>query len=102
MFDIRLWAMAASVYQVARNLFAWARDNAKRTAQIQQAFDDSVSGGALTKGGLDSITSATKNGVTMSKMVGLNENDRQTALRLAVEWLSLGYAPGTGRSLGRF
>ncbi len=94
--------MAASVYQVARNLFAWAKDNAKRTAQIQSAFDDAVAGGALTKGGLDSITSATKNSVTMSKMVGMNENDRQTALRLAVQWLAAGYAPATSRSLGRF
>ena len=53
--------MAASVYSVARNLYAYACGNAARIAEIQTAFDASMSGGALTKGGLDAVTSATKN-----------------------------------------
>ena len=94
--------MADSPYEVAKNLFIWAQDNAKRTAQIQQAYDDGVPLGALTRGGLDSINSGTKNGVTMSKIIGLSENNRHTALRLALKFLKLGYYPSSNRSLGRF
>jgi hypothetical protein len=56
----------------------------------------------LTKGGLDSITSATKNSVTMQKMIGLNESDRQNALRWALDYLQNGFVPAQSRSLGRF
>lgn len=47
--------------------------------------------GSLGKGGLDSVTSASKNGVSMQKTVGLTEPQRQDALRLALQWLDLGY-----------
>jgi cell division FtsZ-interacting protein ZapD len=94
--------MADSPYAVAKNLFVWAKDNAKRTAQIQQAYDEGVPLGALTRGGLDSITNGTKNGVSMSKIAQLSENDRHTALRLALDWLKLGFYPSSSRSMGRF
>jgi hypothetical protein len=95
--------MAASdVYKIARNLFTYAHGNSKRIAQIRAAFDEAVAGGALSKGGLDVVTSATKNGVSVQKMVGLDEGSRQTALRIALQWLDAGYAPPTGRSLARF
>lgn len=94
--------MAANANTVARNLYEWAKGNPKRIAQLRTAFDESVSGGALTKGGLDSITSATKNGVTMQKMVGLTEDQRQTALRWAIGWLEKGLVPAGSRSFGRF
>jgi hypothetical protein len=94
--------MASDVYKVARNLFTWAYGNSKRINQIKAAFDDAVSGGALTKGGLDNVTSANKNGVSMSKTIGLDEASRQTSLRIALQWLDAGYAPPTGRTLARF
>jgi len=94
--------MAASVYSVARNLYAYACGNAARIAEIQTAFDASMSGGALTKGGLDAVTSATKNSVTMQKMVGMSETDRQTAMRYAITWLQAGIAPSGSRSIASF
>lgn len=93
--------MAANVREVARNLFAYACGNPQRIAGIKSAFD-SCMGGALSKGGMDSIQSATKNGVTMSKLVGLNEIERQTALRMAMEYLNAGFVPVSSKSLGRF
>jgi hypothetical protein len=51
---------------------------------------------------MDSITQATKNGVTMQKLVGLNEVERQTALRMAMEYLGIGFVPSSSRSFGRF
>jgi hypothetical protein len=93
--------MAANVREVARNLFHYANGNPQRIAGIQSAFDAAM-GGALSKGGMDSITQATKNGVTMSKLVGLNEVERQTALRMAMEYLGNGFVPASSRSLGRF
>ena len=93
--------MAANVREVARNLFHYANGNPPRIAGIKSAFDAAM-GGALSKGGMDSITSATKNGVTMAKLVGLNEVERQTALRMAMEYLNIGFVPASSRSLGRF
>lgn len=101
-FDILRPVMAASVHTVARNLYYWAKGNPARMADIQTAFDSAVSGGALSKGGMDSVTSATKNGVTMQKMVGLHEGDRQTALRLALQYLEAGILPSSSRAFGRF
>ena len=93
--------MAANVREVARNLFHYANGNPQRIVGIKSAFDAAM-GGALSKGGMDSITSATKNGVTMAKLVGLNEVERQTALRMAMEYLNIGFVPASSRSLGRF
>ena len=93
--------MAANVREVARNLFHYANGNPQRIAGIKSAFDAAM-GGALNKGGMDSITQATKNGVTMQKLVGLNEVERQTALRMAMEYLNIGFVPASSRSLGRF
>jgi len=93
--------MAANVREVAKNLFQYANGNPQRIAGIKTAFDAAMNG-ALSKGGMDSITQATKNGVTMQKMIGLNEGERQTALRMAMEYLSIGFVPSSSRSLGRF
>lgn len=93
--------MASNPTEVARNLFHYAKGNASRIASIQSAFDSAMTG-ALTKGGMDSLTGAMKNGVNMTKLVGLNEQDRQTALRMATEWLRVGFLPVQSRSFGRF
>jgi hypothetical protein len=94
--------MASSAYEVAKNLFHYAKGNAKRAQEIKKAFDSAMAGGALTRGGLDSITSGTKNGVTMKRLVQLAENDRLTALRIASQWIEAGFIPSQSRSLGRF
>jgi hypothetical protein len=84
----------ASVYQVARNLFEYANGNTERTAAIALAFDQAASGLTI-KGETDEITSAAKNAVSMTKRVGLAENDRITALRYAKNWLAAGMAPSS-------
>jgi len=93
--------MAANPRDVARNLFLYARGDAKRVGDIRNAFELAMTG-ALTKGGMDSLTNATKNNVSMSKLVGLNESDRQTALRLAIEWIDAGFVPSQSRGFARF
>ena len=93
--------MASNPREVARNLFHYAKGNAARVAALQSAFDSAMTG-ALTKGGMDNLTSAMKNGVQMNKLVGLNEQDRQTALRMAIDWLAAGCMPCQSRSFGRF
>lgn len=93
--------MAASVYSVARNLYEWAAGNDARVAEIRSAFDDAISAGPLKRGGLDAISSATKNGVSMQKLVGLNEDQRITALRICLSWLVDGL-PMQGRARAVF
>jgi selenophosphate synthetase-related protein len=93
--------MPSNAIDVAKNLFHYAKGNPKRIADIQSAFDSSVSG-ALTKGGMDLITSAAKNNVSMQKLVGMNEVDRQNALRWALQYLMNGFVPSQTRSIARF
>jgi hypothetical protein len=93
--------MAANTREVARNLFRYANGNPARIREIRAAFDSAMTG-ALTKGGMDNITNATKNGVGMTKMVNLNEEERQSALAMALDWLDAGFVPCASRSYGRF
>lgn len=93
--------MPSNAKEVARNLFFYAKGNPQRIASIQAAFDASVAG-ALTKGGMDVISSASKNNVSMTKLVGMNETDRQNALRWALQYLMAGFVPSQSRSAGRF
>jgi hypothetical protein len=82
--------MAAShIRATALNLYHWAKGNQDRIDQIRVSFDAAMSG-PLAAGGMDSVTSATKNGVSMQKLVGLSETDRVTALRMAIDWLESG------------
>lgn len=93
--------MAANPREVARNLFRYANGNPSRIREIRKAFDEAMAG-ALTKGGMDNITNATKNGVGMTKFVGLNEEQRQAALGMAIDWLDAGFVPSSSRSFARF
>lgn len=93
--------MPSSAKDIAKNLFYYAKGNPQRIASIQAAFDESVAG-ALSKGGLDMISSAAKNNVSMSKLVGMPEVDRQNALRWALSYLAAGFVPSSSRSFGRF
>lgn len=93
--------MAATVTDVAKNLYHYARGNPQRILAIRNAFDSAMTG-TLTKGGMDMITNASKNGVSMTKLAGMDEGQRQTALRYAVMWLDAGFIPSQSRALGRF
>lgn len=57
---------------------------------------------SITPGGLDSVTQATKNAVSMGKQIGLSVLDTMAAMRIALEWIELGYVPMQSRTLGRF
>lgn len=57
---------------------------------------------SIAPGGLDSVTQATKNAVSMGKQVGLSVLDTMAAMRIALEWIDLGYIPMQSRTLGRF
>lgn len=92
--------MAASAFQAAQDLYDYAVGNSGRIATIKAAFESAVSAGILTKGGTDNVTSATKNGVTYQKTVGLTESQRITALRIAVAGLENNTRPSTA-SYGR-
>lgn len=57
---------------------------------------------SMEPGGLATVTSATKNGVSMGKTMGLGIPETLTAMGRALEWIDLGYVPCQSRSLGRF
>ena len=57
---------------------------------------------SIAPGGLDSVTQATKNAVSMGKTVGLSVLDTMAAMRIALDWVELGYVPMQSRTLGRF
>ena len=57
---------------------------------------------SMASGGLNAVTSATKNGVSMGKAVGLSIPDTMEAMRQALDWIELGYVPGRSRSIARF
>jgi hypothetical protein len=93
--------MAANPTREAGKLYRWACGNPKRIAAIREAFDAAMEGGALTKGGTDSVTSASKNGVSYQKVIGLSEVQRTDALDLALTYLQAGFPPSS-RTIGRF
>ncbi len=57
---------------------------------------------SISEGGLDKVTSATKNGVSMGKQVGLSVPDTMDAMSKAISFIDLGIVPCTTRTLGRF
>ena len=85
----------ASAQSVATDIYHWACGDSSRIGQVRAAYDTAVSAGVLVKGGMDSVQSATKNGVTMQKMIGLGEGERITALRIAITHLEAGYPPSS-------
>ncbi len=57
---------------------------------------------SISEGGLDKVTSATKNGVSMGKQVGLSVPETMDAMSKAISFIDLGIVPYTTRTLGRF
>jgi hypothetical protein len=57
---------------------------------------------SIAPGGLDNVTNATKNGVSMAKQNGLTVPEAMEAMGRALEFISLGYIPAQSKALGRF
>lgn len=93
--------MAANAFQAAQDLYDYACGNVGRIAEVKAAYSSAVSAGLLTKGGTDNVTSATKNGVSYQKTVGLPEAHRITALRIAITGLENNTRPST-RTFARY
>ena len=93
--------MDSRISQVARE---WAKAglyDAQIAAKLDTNYRALVSQ-SLDPGGLATVTSATKNGVSMGKAMGLSVPETLTAMGRAIEWINLGYIPCQSRSLGRF
>jgi hypothetical protein len=93
--------MAASVQQVARQWAKHGLGNAKFSASLAQQYN-ALMAQSITPGGLDRVTTATKNGVSMAKSVGLSVPDAMTAMGMAIDWIEAGVVPSQSRSIGRF
>jgi hypothetical protein len=91
-----------SALAAAREIYHAAKDDAAFQAQILAEYKRAVIAGVLTKGGMDMIVNASKNGSTMTMIRELGEMDRIKSLRFALQWIDQGCAPSSGRSLGRF
>ena len=57
---------------------------------------------SISEGGLDKVTTATKNGVSMGKQVGLSVPETMEAMSKAITYIDLGIVPYNKRTLGRF
>jgi hypothetical protein len=57
---------------------------------------------SMEPGGTATVTSATKNGVSMGKAVGLSIPETMTAMQQALDWIDLGFVPCRSRSIARF
>jgi hypothetical protein len=91
----------AGVYDVAKE---WAKAGLRDStfaAKLQTRYS-ALLDQSITDGGLDKVTSATKNGVSMAKQVGLSVPDAMEAMGIALDWIACGRIPITSRSLGRF
>jgi hypothetical protein len=93
--------MTNTVYDQAKT---WAEEgmfNANYAAKIR-SFRNTLLDASLTKGGLDSVRAATKNGISMSKDTPLSVPDTLKALRVAIRWIDAGIIPCQSRAFGRF
>ena len=93
--------MAANAFQAAQDIYDYACGDVGRIAEVQLAYSTAVSAGLLTKGGTADVTSASKNGVSYQKTVGLPEAQRISAMRIALACLSAKTRPST-RTHARF
>ena len=73
-----------------------------RSAGLIRARYDALFAQSLTAGGLDTVTQATKNSVSMGKAIGLSVIETLEALGMAKDWIDAGSIPCQSRSLGRF
>lgn len=57
---------------------------------------------SISDGGLNRVTAATKNAVSMAMDAPLSVPDIMQAMSYALEWIKAGRIPVTSRALGRF
>ena len=57
---------------------------------------------SMEPGGTATVTSATKNGVSMGKAMGLSIPETMEAMQTALGWIELGFVPCRSRSFARF
>ena len=86
---------------VAQAIYDYAAGDATKTAAVTTARDLLITGGALTRGGMNSIASASKNSVAYSMMVGMSIQEQLLALNLAVRYLASEVRPVT-RTVSQF
>jgi len=82
----------------------WARQGLKNIQfanLLRKRYNDLMIA-SISEGGLDKVTSATKNGVSMGKQVGLSVPDTMEAMSKAISYIELGIVPQTSRTYGRF
>jgi transcriptional regulator GlxA family with amidase domain len=100
-FDTARFSMAANAFQAAQDIYDYAFGDTTRIAEVKTALASAVSSGLLTKGGTDNVTSASKNGVSYQKTVGLTESQRISAMQIAVRGLDNNTRPST-RTFARY
>lgn len=87
--------------QIARDWAKGALDDPE-FAELLRERKSAMLRQSIAAGGLDTVTSATKNAVSMGKQVGLSAPETLAALTRAVEWLDLGYISSRSRGMARF
>ena len=87
--------------QVSRMWAAQGLKNAQFATLLRKRYNDLLIA-SISEGGLDKVTSATKNGVSMGKQVGLSVPETMEAMSKAISFIDLGIVPYTNRTLGRF
>jgi hypothetical protein len=93
--------MAANVQQVARQWAKHGIGNDKFAALLATRYN-ALMEQSIADGGLDKVTSATKNGVSMAKQVGLSVPEAMQAMGLALDLIEAGIIPCQSRAFGRF
>jgi hypothetical protein len=91
----------AKTWELARVWAKGALTSRKNYALIKSYYEE-LFASSLTAGGLDSMTTGTKNAVSMGKQVGLSIPETLMALQRALEWADQGCIPSRTASLGRF
>lgn len=86
---------------IAKAIYDYAAGNATREASVRTARDTLITGGALTRGGMNDILSANKGGVSYSVMQGMSAQDQLLALNLAVAYIDGGARPSS-RAVSQF
>lgn len=86
---------------IAQAIYDYAAGDSAKIAAVEAARDSLITGGALTKGGLNTISSASKNGVAYSMLVGMSVGEQLVTLNLALNYLDNTTRPAT-RTVGSF
>jgi hypothetical protein len=87
--------------EVSRMWAAQGLKNVQFANLLRKRYNDLLIA-SISEGGLDKVTSATKNGVSMGKQVGLSVPETMDAMSKAISFIDLGIVPYTRRTLGRF